>query len=125
MNILRKVWEYLFSSPEKGEEIVVEEEDCYVIMYIEGVDTILYVFYNPEKREIVLVEDIDSCSRFALTSAASVGEVLSTMVLAGMVGIPCLVRTTTDDTKRVITCISMSMDKLLLFSRAVKKELMN
>jgi hypothetical protein len=109
----------------ESESIECVEEDCFVIMYIKDTNKIEYVFYDKDKREITTVDDIDSCSRFKLTESSLVHEVIMSMISVGMFGTACLLRTREDEDKRLLECISMSLEKLALFAKKESTNLVN
>ena len=106
-------------------EVNVVEEDCFVVMCIQGVNDIEYVFYDTEKREISLTNDIEFCSHFKLTESTLVHEVIVTMFAVGMTGLPCLLRTREDEDKKLLECISMPLEKLALFAKKDVGNLVN
>lgn len=110
----------------EDDDIEVVEDDCFVIMsHTPNTQIIEYVFYDRDKREISVVDDIDSCSHFKLTEYEMVQEVIVSMVSVGMRGLPCLLRTKNEPNRRLLECVSFSLETLIVFSKKESNTLMN
>lgn len=110
----------------EDDDIEVVEDDCFVIMsHTPNTQIIEYVFYDRDKREISVVDDIDSCSHFKLTEYEMVQEVIVSMVSVGMRGLPCLLRTKNKPNRRLLECVSFSLETLIVFSKKESNTLMN
>lgn len=110
----------------ESEGIEYVEDDCFVIMsHTPNTQIIEYVFYDRDKREISVVDDIDSCSHFKLTEYEMVQEVIVSMVSVGMRGLPCLLRTRNEPNRRLLECVSFSLETLIVFSKKESNTLMN
>lgn len=110
----------------EDDNIEVVEDDCFVIMsHTPNTQIIEYVFYDRDKREISVVDDIDSCSHFKLTEYEMVQEVIVSMMSVGMRGLPCLLRTRNEPNRRLLECVSFSLETLIVFSKKESNTLMN
>lgn len=110
----------------EDDDIEVVEDDCFVIMsHTPNTQIIEYVFYDRDKREISVVDDIDSCSHFKLTEYEMVQEVIVSMMSVGMRGLPCLLRTKSEPNRRLLECVSFSLETLIVFSKKESNTLMN